>query len=162
MQRAACNIGWRNMAALVVAALLPMLAVGNSIVDIIDWKTVDVEQAAEGSAVDSDVPDSSKWQQTSISNITEDASGRSVDLLAGTWDAARWTEVDFWASDITNSPFNHEMYLADLASKDWIGVSVYRDVANQELYGLNEFKLMVPEPSEVLLLAMAFVVAGLA
>jgi hypothetical protein len=52
--------------------------------------------------------------------------------------------------------------LADLESIDWIGVYIFRDGTDLEVYGVDDFQLMVPEPAEYVMLAMALVTAVLA
>lgn len=47
-------------------------------------------------------------------------------------------------------------FLADLSAIDWIGVYIQRGAgADEALYGLDNFRLMVPEPAEIVLLAAA-------
>jgi hypothetical protein len=41
-----------------------------------------------------------------------------------------------------------EQFLADLAAIDWIGVYIFRDTDEREVYGLDNFRLPVPEPGE--------------
>lgn len=52
-------------------------------------------------------------------------------------------------------------FLADLGSVDWIGVYIFRDGTDEEIYGVDDFKLMVPEPEEYLMLAAALLTAFL-
>lgn len=47
-------------------------------------------------------------------------------------------------------------FVADLSSIDWIGLYIYRDGTDPEVYGVDDVSLMVPEPAEVLLLCAAF------
>jgi len=61
------------------------------------------------------------------------------------------------------NPFVDESdFLADLNSIDWIGVYIFRDGTDQEIYGLDDFGLNVPEPEEYMMLAAALVTAFLA
>ena len=61
------------------------------------------------------------------------------------------------------NPFVDESdYLADLNSIDWIGVYIFRDGTDEEIYGLDDFGLNVPEPEEYMMLAAALVAAFLA
>ena len=46
-------------------------------------------------------------------------------------------------------------FLADLGSIDWVGVYISMDSQQEAMYGLDDFRLMVPEPEEYALLAMA-------
>jgi hypothetical protein len=51
-------------------------------------------------------------------------------------------------------------YLADLESIDWIGVYIFRDgTTDPEIYGLDDFKLTVPEPEEYAMLLAGLVTA---
>ncbi len=45
-----------------------------------------------------------------------------------------------------------EDYLADLDSIDWIGVYIFRDDDESDVYGLDDSKLTVPEPEEYAML----------
>jgi hypothetical protein len=53
-------------------------------------------------------------------------------------------------------------FLADLNSIDWIGVYIFRDGTDEEIYGIDDYKLMVPEPAEYLMLFAALGIAVLA
>jgi hypothetical protein len=48
-----------------------------------------------------------------------------------------------------------ELFVNDLATIDWIGVYVWRNGAGEQDYGIDEFRLMVPEPGEYMMLATA-------
>jgi hypothetical protein len=50
-------------------------------------------------------------------------------------------------------------FLADLNAIDWIGVSISTDGVDSGVYGVDDFKLMVPEPAEYLMLAAALITA---
>ena len=54
---------------------------------------------------------------------------------------------------------DQDMFVADLGAIDWIGVYIFRDGTDQEIYGVDDFKLMVPEPAEYLMLAAALLTA---
>jgi len=45
-----------------------------------------------------------------------------------------------------------EQFVNDLASIDWIGVYVFRNTADAQDYGLDNFSLMVPEPTQSMML----------
>jgi hypothetical protein len=47
------------------------------------------------------------------------------------------------------------MFLSDLSSIEWIGIYIERTGAGAQDYGLDNFNLMVPEPSEYAMLAAA-------
>ena len=46
-----------------------------------------------------------------------------------------------------------EQFLADLSAIDWIGIYIYREDAGAEVYGIDNFRLLVPEPGETAMLA---------
>jgi len=75
-----------------------------------------------------------------------------------------------WSSLRTDSFSNHldwrlnpahtaSDFTDDLASIDWIGVYIFRDGTDEEIYGVDDMKLMVPEPEEYLMLAAALITA---
>lgn len=70
---------------------------------------------------------------------------------------ADWTQWD------TLTPFgaSEEQYLADLSTIDWIGIYIRRDGAAQQVYGMDDFQLMVPEPAEIIMLAAALTTSGM-
>lgn len=74
----------------------------------------------------------------------------------GSFDAplASWED---WALE----PFLSEGdYLADLENIDWIGVYIFRDGTGAENYGLDDFRLTIPEPHEYAMLSVTlFVIA---
>ena len=82
---------------------------------------------------------------------TIDTSGVGI----GSWGSLRtdsFSDFTDWKID----PFaTSEQFLTDLGSIDWIGVYIFRDGTAAELYGVDNFKLMVPEPAEYLLLFAA-------
>jgi len=82
---------------------------------------------------------------------TIDTASLSVDSW-GTLRTDTFSDFDDWKID----PFaTSEQFLTDLGSIDWIGVYIFRDGTDAELYGVDDFKLMVPEPAEYLLLFAA-------
>jgi hypothetical protein len=85
---------------------------------------------------------------------------KATNLYAGTWNEDVWVEFDFWASNVAPGA-TEAQYLADLASIDWIGVYIYRNTADLQIYGIDDFKLMIPEPAEYLVLALALATTGL-
>lgn len=73
----------------------------------------------------------------------------------GGWQTLRTTSLgDTGNWDISLGNVNE--YLGDLSSIDWIGVFIDRSGAGEEIYGIDDFSLMVPEPAEILMLAAAF------
>lgn len=55
---------------------------------------------------------------------------------------------------------SQEQFVNDLASIDWIGVYIRRNTDSAQDYGLDNFRLMVPEPGETMLLGAALVSAA--
>jgi hypothetical protein len=53
-----------------------------------------------------------------------------------------------------------DQFLADLSAIDWIGIYIWREDAGVEIYGLDNFRLLVPEPTEWALMAAVLVGAG--
>jgi len=95
-----------------------------------------------------------RWHGTEHDNIyanTIDTSGVGIDSW-GTLRSDTFSDVDDWRLDpfVTQSEF-----LTDLDSIDWIGIYIFRDGTDAEVYGVDDFKLMVPEPAEYLLLFAA-------
>lgn len=61
-----------------------------------------------------------------------------------------------WEDWKIQSPgYTENNYLANLDSIDWIGVYIYRNTAAEQIYGIDNFMLMIPEPVECLMLAAA-------
>jgi hypothetical protein len=66
----------------------------------------------------------------------------------GSWDTLRTdtlSSVDDWRLDAF---VDQDEFLADLGAIDWIGVYIFRDGTDAEIYGVDDFSLMVPEPEE--------------
>ncbi|MDA0991353.1 MAG: hypothetical protein O3A51_11460 [Verrucomicrobia bacterium] len=49
-----------------------------------------------------------------------------------------------------------EQFLADLSAIDWIGIYIFREDSSVEVYGIDNFRLLVPEPEEFAMLAAVF------
>ena len=69
---------------------------------------------------------------------------------------ANWQDWQYPGPGATES-----QYLADLGSIDWIGVYIYRGSGDEQIYGIDNFKLMVPEPAECFMLAAAVISSGM-
>jgi hypothetical protein len=100
-----------------------------------------------------------RWQSASNDYIWAYDVSSSV---ADGWNTMR-TPFSRWTDWDTLSPIgaSEQQYLDDLATIDWIGVYVYRYGAAEQSYGVDDFKLMVPEPAEYLMLGAAMAVSGL-
>jgi hypothetical protein len=88
--------------------------------------------------------DSYIWAQTVDIGAVDGWRSLSASLLD-------WTDWD------TLSPIgaSEERYLGNLATIDWVGVYVWRSGGAEQYYGLDDFRLVVPEPAETLLLGAA-------
>ncbi len=79
----------------------------------------------------------------------------------GSWTrfTAPLSDWESWKLD----PFaNVDAYLNDLETINWIGVAIERSGSlDAEVYGLDDFALMVPEPAEIALLLAAVMAVGL-
>jgi hypothetical protein len=60
-----------------------------------------------------------------------------------------------WEDWVLGPGASEDMFLADLSSINWIGVYIERPGPGAQIYGLDNFGLMVPEPSEWAMLAAA-------
>jgi len=56
---------------------------------------------------------------------------------------------------------SEDQFLSDLSTIDWIGVYIWRSDSSPEVYGLDDFRLMIPEPAESLMLAAALVASAM-
>ena len=87
-----------------------------------------------------------------------DTSGVGIDswasLRTDTFDYENWSSGPY---EIEESEF-----LTDLNDINWIGIYIERGGSGAELYGVDDFKLMVPEPAEYLLLFAALGTAVIA
>lgn len=94
-----------------------------------------------------------RWHGTASDTVY----GNTVTPVAGaggwqTLKSATFSSVDDWS---LGQGANQSDFLADLESIDWIGAYMYQDGSDSRLYGIDDFKLMVPEPSQYLMLAAA-------
>jgi len=112
------------------------------------------------------------WLNISLTGIDQPADWSTVlkveveDLFAGTWTSDLFVEFDFWAEQ--SAPLSHgtdwifsgggsseDQYLSDLSSIDWIGISLGGSSAAAQSYQLDNFHLMIPEPSQYVMLSSA-------
>lgn len=54
-----------------------------------------------------------------------------------------------------------EQYLSDLQHIDWVGVYIFRNTINEQIYGIDNFSLMIPEPAECFMLMVAVITSGM-
>ena len=64
-----------------------------------------------------------------------------------------------WQNWILGPGASEDMFLSDLSSVNWVGVYIQRNGADAQGYGLDNFNLMVPEPGEYAMLAVALAAA---
>lgn len=64
------------------------------------------------------------------------------------------------ATDWNYGSGTQEQFINDLAAIDWIGVYIWRNTGAAQNYGLDDFRLMVPEPGETLMLGAALISAA--
>lgn len=83
------------------------------------------------------------------------------DFFTANWPSASTIAFDFYTSNaLPGYDETAEQFLADLAAIDWIGKYIFREDAGVEMYGLDNFRLLVPEPGQLALLG-AVLLAGL-
>jgi hypothetical protein len=56
---------------------------------------------------------------------------------------------------------NQEQFVNDLATIDWIGVFIWRNTADAQHYGIDNFRLMIPEPGQCVMFAAALLSSAL-
>ena len=72
------------------------------------------------------------------------------------FDSGNWTD---WRWDF-NPSLSSDIFLSDLGSIDWIGVYIISDGSDAtEIYGIDNFQLWVPEPSQYIMLAATAITA---
>lgn len=96
-----------------------------------------------------------QWQSETNSAIWAYSLTPSV---AGAWTTYR-APLDDW-SDWLYPGASEEQFLSDLASIDWVGLYIYRNTGADQNYGLDNFSLMVPEPGEIVMLAIALMTSA--
>lgn len=78
------------------------------------------------------------------------------------WARIRGPAFDFanWTPDVFG--LDGDDFLADLSAIDWIGIYIWRGDSGPLIYGIDNFRLMIPEPGEWAMLAAALAAAGMA
>lgn len=108
--------------------------------------------------VDADPPDGNQ-----IKLIWGDSDQERDWSYAITTDTVGWQRITVpleysanWMHDPMFPLLNRDDYVADLSSIDWIGILIAQpDDDAQQIFGLDNFKLMIPEPSQWWMLASA-------
>lgn len=100
-----------------------------------------------------------RWQSSKSSYVWayEVSSGVGNGWRTLTAPLTRWSDWDI----LDPGGASEEAYLDDLANIDWIGVFIGRSGNEEQTYGLDDFSLMVPEPSQFLMLGAALAASGL-
>jgi hypothetical protein len=91
---------------------------------------------------------------------------QAEDLFAGTWTPDMFVEFDFWAAQsaplsygtdwiFSGGGSSEDQYLSDLSSIDWIGISLGGSSGADPSYQPDNFRLMIPEPSQYVMLSSA-------
>ncbi|MDD4869534.1 MAG: hypothetical protein PHR77_03150 [Kiritimatiellae bacterium] len=52
-------------------------------------------------------------------------------------------------------------YLSDLQNVDWVGVYIFRNTIDEQIYGIDNFIIMIPEPAECFMLMVAVITSGI-
>jgi hypothetical protein len=90
------------------------------------------------------------WADTVFDSTTDTMSTQS-------W--TRLTSASFMSYADWGGWYDQQTFLDDLSAIDWIGVFIRRGGIGDQLYGLDDLNLMVPEPSEIAVLAVALLAA---
>ncbi len=96
-----------------------------------------------------------RWQSTINDSVWR--SPLTIPPALDTWttvaqDFNNWQEWQYPGAD-------QNTFLMDLQNIDWIGVYIYRNTSDEQIYGIDNFRLMIPEPAELLML-LSFVAAS--
>jgi len=90
--------------------------------------------------------DGTEWRNTVFDSDTST-------MRTQTWTQLTSAQFDSY-TDWDYGGGSQEDFVNDLASIDWIGVYIWRNTSAAQDYGIDNFRLMVPEPAEsVMLLA---------
>lgn len=79
----------------------------------------------------------------------------------GGWDTLHTDSFSNFANWNLGPFVTEQNFVDDLVDIDWIGVYIYRPDSDPQIYRVDNFRLMVPEPEAYLMLAMALVTAFL-
>lgn len=77
----------------------------------------------------------------------------------GTWTTLR-AYFDFNAGWSRGPGSTEAQFLADLQAVDWIGVYIRRNGVGEQDYGIDNFQLFVPEPSEYVMMLCSLILIG--
>jgi len=79
-------------------------------------------------------------------DLSFSGTGAWFTVTGPTFQAGNWNPDEFWYD-----------YETDFGAIDWIGIYIWRGSTDEEIYGIDNFRLMIPEPAEIFLLAAALV-----
>lgn len=109
------------------------------------------------------------WQSNSVANAlqvrwkstTNDyiwGNVITVPSSTGEWTTVRSATLNNWDSWDIDPIFGNaqEQFLADLQTIEWVGVYIRRSGIEEQIYGIDNFRLVIPEPSEYMFLVAAF------
>jgi hypothetical protein len=75
----------------------------------------------------------------------------------GVWESLRSPSLSNW-DDWDIEPFGDaNIFASDLSTIGWVGLYIDRNTAVEQLYGVDNFALMIPEPAEIIMLAFALI-----
>jgi len=123
------------------------------------------------------------WDSTKIIEFDFFAEDYSPVALQVRWQST--TNENFWAYDLTPGLTNTwtsytasfgnweswkyagadaAQYASDLTDVDWIGIYIFRNTANAQDYGVDDFALVqpIPEPSQIIMLLSSLISTVLA
>ena len=90
------------------------------------------------------------WRSTVFDTETD-----SLSLETWTPFTASFSNWEDWR--VFSPGYTEANYLADLDQIDWIGVYIYRTTRFDQVYGIDNFALMIPEPVEVCMVVAAMI-----
>jgi len=98
-----------------------------------------------------------RWQSTSNSSVwrttlTPPSSLQTWTTLAQS--LANWQDWRYPGA-------TEAQYLSDLQDINWVGVYIYRNTISEQIYGIDNFSLMIPEPAECFMLMAAVITSGM-
>jgi len=104
-----------------------------------------------------------RWQSATNSSVWRSTvfDSQQTGMSTGVWThmvgpaLSNFTEWNYGGA-------TQEQFVNDLASIDWIGVYIWRNTGSVQDFGLDNFRLMVPEPGEAMMLAAALISSAFA